>query len=456
MKKSFLLFAVILVISIVLCGCSQHPSDSATQTSPAEELLILPDGTTLDINTSDLELNSLDSLDETIETLSKLSALNSLEISAPLSAEDFALLSKSLTSTIIDAEISVEGISFKSNVQELDLKGFTPDKIQKILPALPYLKELVFVDLGDAVSSPELSLNDLAILHDVCPQAEFSFGFQLYGKEVSTFDTKLDLSYVKVEDEGAAVFEAMKYMPHLEYVDMDSCGVANENMAKIRDAYPNVKVVWRIWFGTLYSVRTDVECILASKPDVAGCLDNGRADNLMYCTDVKYLDLGHNPQLDTIEFVRYMPKLEVAILAMDSWYDCSALANCTELEYLEIQTTLVSDISALSNLKKLKHLNICWLFELDDITPLYGLTQLERLWIGCLTPIPDEQIEKMQSLAPDCVINTDTLDPTHDGWRFDEYGELVPRYKLLREQFGNYSNYAFAFYWNDPLCKEDF
>ena len=158
--------------------------------------------------------------------------------------------------------------------------------------------------------------------------------------------------------------------------------------------------------------------------------------------------------LETIEFVRYMPKLEVAILAMDYWSDCSPLAECPELEYLEIQTTKVSDISALSGLTKLKHLNICYLFDLTDISPLYGLTQLERLWIGCLTPIPDEQVEKMQELAPDCVINTRTLDPTDDEWRYSRKGGLVPRYELLREQFGGYVNSAFSFPWNDPLYKE--
>lgn len=51
---------------------------------------------------------------------------------------------------------------------------------------------------------------------------------------------------------------------------MDSCGVSDEEMAAIRDDFPDVNVVWRIWFGTGYSVRTDVEKILASQPQRAG------------------------------------------------------------------------------------------------------------------------------------------------------------------------------------------
>ena len=46
---------------------------------------------------------------------------------------------------------------------------------------------------------------------------------------------------------------------------------------------------------------------------------------------------------DDISFVAYMPKLEVAILAMDNWSDATPLASCTELEYLEMQTTLCTD-----------------------------------------------------------------------------------------------------------------
>ena len=54
--------------------------------------------------------------------------------------------------------------------------------------------------------------------------------------------------------------------------DRDYCGVSNEAMAQIRDENPNVEVVWRIWFGENYSVRTDVERILASKPTVGGMI----------------------------------------------------------------------------------------------------------------------------------------------------------------------------------------
>ena len=117
-------------------------------------------------------------------------------------------------------------------------------------------------------------------------------------------------------------------------------------MEQIRDALPGVKVVWRIWFGQSYSVRTDVEKILASKPSAGGLLWDSDVQVLKYCTDVKYIDLGHNERITDISFAAYMPKLEVAIFAMNDIADISALANCPELEYLEIQTNFQTIFTA--------------------------------------------------------------------------------------------------------------
>lgn len=457
MKRAILSLLSFSLIFLCACGQTETVEEIVSTPEPSIEVkqeLILPDGRSISPDTKELEIASAEDMAETIAVLSELDELKSLSFQDALSAEDFAAFCKALPDTEINAQITAAGISFGSDAEELDLKGKSPAELQELLYALPYMKALKFADLGDAQLSPQLSLSDLGPLQQACPQADFSFDFELYGHSFNSCSSEINLRYVKVKDEGAAVFEAMKYMPRLELLDMDSCGVKDENMAKIRDAYPDVKVVWRIWFANSYSVRTDVERILASKPEIAGCLIDGSYDSLKYCTEVRLLDMGHNPDLHSIDFVRYMPKLEVAILAMDYWSDCSPLANCTELEYLEIQTTHVNDISALSGLTKLKHLNICYLYELTDISPLYGLSQLERLWIGNITPIPDEQIEKMQELAPNCVINTRTLDPTGGGWRLDSDAKLVPRYALLREQFGGYHLDAFSFFWNDPLYRE--
>ncbi len=451
-------FVITTIISCaLLCGCGSEAAEPPASPVPAEPTITLPNGSALSMDTESLTLSASRSEDypEIATVLSQLPELKSVCFEETLSADEFALFCRENPSVQFEASIDLAGVHFKSSDTRLELHGLDPATIESLAAILPGMRALESIDLGDEDTSPQLSLVDIGILQQCRSDVVFEYAFSLYGQTVRTTDTVLDLNHIEVEDEGAAVFEAMKYMPALELLDMDSCGVSNEAMAEIRDAYPGTKVVWRIWFADNYTVRTDVEMILASNPGVGGIMSIENTEPLKYCTQVRYLDLGHNPDLHTIEFVRYMPKLEVAILAMDNWSDCSPLAQCTELEYLEIQTTKVNDISALSGLTKLRHLNICYLFDLTDISPLYGLTQLERLWIGCLTPIPDEQVAKMQELAPDCVINTRTLDPTDDEWRYSRNGGLVPRYELLREQFGGYSNYAFAFPWNDPLYKQE-
>ena len=86
-----------------------------------------------------------------------------------------------------------------------------------------------------------------------------------------------------------------------------------------------------------------------------------------------------------------------------------------------------------------------------DISPLYGLTELERLWLNWQNQIPAEQIEKMQECAPNCEINTEgsnrwtIIDLNEISWVYT----LHPRYKLLREQFG-YDTLDYSFSWLDP------
>lgn len=348
-----------------------------------------------------------------------------------------------------------DGQVLSNSEQNLDLSALTDSAVDGTVQVLAYLPKVSSIQLGSERS--DLGWDSVRAIMDACPDASVSYTFWLYDKEFSTVDTTINLSHIPVEDGGAQVMQAMACMPDLVSVDMDSCGVSNEDMAAIRDAYPDVKVVWRVWFGDAYSVRTDVERILASQPSVGGMLDRYNSEALKYCTDVKYLDVGHNDALDDISFVAYMPKLEVAILAMDNWSDATPLASCTELEYLEMQTTLCTDLSPLSGLKKLRHLDIAYIVDLDDISPLYSLTELERLWVGCYNHVPKEQIDEMRAAAPNCEVN-DTVydDPTGGRWRYVDYNDkayifiLHPRYEKLREQFG-YTSADFSFYWNDPL-----
>ncbi len=420
------------------------------QAHPETELLYtvaLPGGLTAASGDTELDLSALDAAQaaQALPLLAYLPALERVdfgEAGQGVGPEQVLAFRQAYPDLSLGYRFSLAGQALDLDLQTLDLTGRDGSVLEELTPYLPLLTDLETVDLGSDREERHFSWEEIAALEAACPGVEVRYAFRLYDREFSLTDTEMDLSHIYMTDGGAAVRQVIACMPALTYLDMDSCHVSNEDMAALRDDFPDIKVVWRIWFGGgAYSARTDTERILAS---IKGYwLTGDQVQDLQYCTDVKYIDLGHNI-IDDISFVACMPKLQVAILSINYWGDATPLANCTELEYLEIFNTRVSDLSPLSGLTNLRHLNISFLRRVSDISPLYGLTNLERLWIGCLNPIPDEQIEHIRQLLPDCEINTTTLNPTEEGWRYLENGEMAPRYALLQEQFDHYSYEAYS------------
>ena len=422
----------------------------------------LPDGTDVNNDASSLDLTGFthEDTDALVEAIKLLPDLKEVSLSSSFSRENLESFVNAAPEIKFNYEFTILGSKYDLGAESISFESLNHSSVAELLDWLPFMKELKSVDLGAELADDSLSFDDIAALEEAAPNADFEYVFSLFGQERRLSDSSLNLSHIPMEDNGELALKVAKLMPNLTILDMDSCGVPDERMAEIRDALPDVNVVWRIWFGptSRYSVRTDVERILASNPGIGGDITHENTESLKYCTKVKYLDLGHNTTLDTIEFVRYMPDLEVAILAMNCWSDLSPLENCEKLNYLEIQTGAVSDLRPLAKLKNLRDLNICYNFAIHDISPLFELTELDRLWIGCYTPVPPEQIEQMRECAPNCEIDTEVVDPTSGTWRYlgyDEYGfmQVAPRYKQLREELRyDLGPAAYSYSWNDPLC----
>lgn len=431
-----------------------HPQVDVTFT------VAFPDGTVVDNHAESLAPGALDApgAERTAELVAYLPALKTIDLTAcgvtPQAAHAIAASAPNAeiiyTCTLLGHELSLDA-------ESVDLTGITAAQADEVMSVLPYLANLRRVTLGDEAATP-LDWSVISAMVQACPDADFDYAFTLYGKPLTLLDKTVDINHITIDDGGALVYSIASSMKNLEYLDMDFCGLSNEQMLALRDALPGVKVVWRVWFGSNYSVRTDVEKILASKPSVGGLVTDRDVTALSCCTDVKYIDLGHNEVITDISFVACMPKLEVAILAMNNISDISPLANCTELEYLEIQTNAgISDLSPLAACTKLEHLNIGNCRNFNDITPLMGLDKLKRLWLGCSAPVPAEQVEAFIAAHPDCEVNTTVWsDPTSEGWRIDHVDPwtnqvyLDERYELLVEQFG-YNEGDYSFISRDPL-----
>ena len=107
-------------------------------------------------------------------------------------------------------------------------------------------------------------------------------------------------------------------------------------------------------------------------------------------------------------------------------HDLSNISNCTSLEFLEVAQTPLYDYWPLINLTNLTDLNIsatpysqnvyrC--VGLNDITPLYQLTFLDRLWFN-RNYLDDSQRNYVYGSLPDTVVTLQTGGCTICGWRY--------------------------------------
>ena len=429
------LLLALLCTALLLCGCgiqqaggteevpapqeTEEPSPEPTPTptpAPTPELLQFPDGTRHSADTMKLDLSSLRHGDvaETVELLKEMSSWG-----AP-------------------AEI------------DLGSDGAWTAEEEKLT------FEMASVERPENADR-DLTWEDIRALQDAAPHAEVKYRFRFFGRDFTTLDTEMDLSYSQMKDEGAAVERLLPCMQKLSYLDMDSCGVSSEKMAEIRDAHPEMDVVWRIWFGChYYTLRTDVERILHSS--FKAYMNDVYCQELKYCTKVRFLDMGHNRDLHDWSFLSYMPDLEVCIITDSGWETLDMLKDCTKLEFLEvcpIGHTYV-DLSPLEKLVNLEHLNICGLGDSDGWEVLLNMKKLKRLWIGYWTALtfPEGAIEQIREALPNTEINVTEQAAAVGSWRTNPDGSSPERYLLLREQFG-YDDYwnIFPYPNNDPKAN---
>ena len=424
--------------------------------------VVLPNGELVDNTVQELDLewlthDDVPAMRDALSVLNEVRSLNFGEIGDRFGIQDMEQIRVLKPDAAFHFTTVIDGKVVDSEAESIDLHDINQKNMQAFAVTLSCMSRLKTVEFGSEETAA-VPWECIKQLKSARPDVRFRYSFTLYGQKVDLDTEKLDFRGLPIRDNANALYSVLPCMNNCTYLDLDSTGIPESTLADLRRNYPQTKIVWRVWFGENYSVRTDVERILASKPTVGGMIRD--ASMLKYCTDVKYLDLGHNDDLADLSFAASMPKLEVLIIAMTGITDISPLRNCPNLEYLELNSTNVADLSPLENLTGLHHLNIAACPRIKDITPLYGLTELERLWIGRDTPVPEDQARRMKELVPACKVNTTADDPHGDAWRFTAYDPegpkyyWVPRYELLREQLGyNYQEYSF--YWLDPYCDKE-
>ncbi|MPM19738.1 hypothetical protein SDC9_66164 [bioreactor metagenome] len=373
----------------------------------------------------------MDALGDALSCLPSLITLNIEE--TDISGEDAQALMARFPNISFLYTAEIFGVKVNSDATALDLTSAVIDETA-LVDALAPLKALTAVDL----SGQTLSADTMNALRERYPNIQFAFTVDVFGQLVASDANELDLrgNTFTAPEEVAAVLTSL---PNLTYCDLCDTGLTNEQMETLMAQFPGVKFVWYVDIGA-WRIRTDIEAFSTGNsdefPNGAGyftgkgrtSLTNTEVEALKYCTDLVYLDVGHN-KITSLAFLEGLTKLRVLIVGSNKLPDITPVSKLENLEYLEMFMNLVTDISPLSGLTKLQYLN-CSRNSFTDITPLLTMTQLKKLWIVNNRQISKDDFTKLIAALPECEICTSAVHSTANGWRDTDI------YKEFQEKFG--------------------
>ena len=330
--------------------------------------------------------------------------------------------------------VSVAGRVLPNDVESLDLSGSpVTDDLTNLLKAFPLLKSINLHDTG-------MRREQLLELKSTYPDLIVKADVELAGELFSTESEELDLNSREIRNPDEFM-ESLMLFNRLSKVEMCDCGLSNEELAAIRDTYPDTKFVWRIHLGK-WSLRTDAVAfsVLITKFNYQR-MTSEDIEVLKYCTDLRALDLGHQAITDISVIGEYLTDLRVLILADNKITDLSPLANLPHLHYLEFFMNRVKDLTPLAQCRELVDLNISYNPGLSDITPLLDLPILERLWMVSVA-VSRADTALLRKTYPDVTLVNTGYGSTGSGWRtHNRYFAMIDMYHkqdYISEEFSKY------------------
>ena len=393
-----------------------------------------------DITTLDLSKNGLTDarvLMQKLEYLPELKKVLFGNNTIPESEKDMLCAAYPDVNFDVIGTYEIYGKQVLENVEELDLRDVRLDaSLPDQIALLPQLKA---VDLHDQ----PLSIAEKIKLADRFPEVSFGWTVRYDGEEYDSSITELDLSGKKLKEEDLDdVKDAVEQFPDLEKVILCDCGLGNETLSKFQDRLKNVKVVWRIYLGTQWSLRTDAvafSVLIVNYKHIRMTSDNLQV--LKYCKDLLALDVGHQAISDLSIIGECLPDLRLLIVADNQVWDLSPLENCKHLHYLEIFMNRVSDLSPLTTLHELVDVNISY-NPISDITPLLNSPMMQRVWMES-TYVGYNGQNVLKEKYPDAKIVLIGSGSVDQGWRWGN-----PRYEQMMDMW-------FHDYYGDEFQKYD-
>ena len=389
-----------------------------------------PDTTELVLENGDYDLAVM------TENLVYLPEVASIQLKMPeLTMEQVEELKAAYETIDISCTVEILGREYDNRVTELDLRDLESSQVAEVAAKLPMLPNVTYVELTKEDGTSSLTKADVKTLKEALPGASFHYTFDFYGETISTTDEQVHIQRKAITDDGIGeVRAALDIMENCQRFALEYCQISYDLLAEVREEYRDkVKLVWRVEFGG-GSAFTDVEVIRSTYD-----LVDDNCENLKYCEDVRFMDIGHNEWLDAVPFVAYMPKLEGIIVSGAPIKDLTPFENCKNLKFLEIAfCEYIEDLTPLAGCESLQMLNMSNTHALD-LSPLddLPLTHLvARTNPSGNSRISQEEQDRFIAQHPDCWSSFKGAQPYGVGWRYGE-DELtpLPYYAMLRRVF---------------------
>lgn len=367
------------------------------------------------------------------ENLKYLPNVTGITLKTPeLTLEQVDELKAAYEAIAVSCTVDILGQEYDTRTTELDLSALTSADVAAVSEKLAMLPGLTNVKLTDASGASQLTLDDVKVLQTAAPEVVFDYTFDFYGYTISTADEEVHIKNQKIGDEGIDEVRAvLDLLPNCSRFVLENCQISNEVMADLRDEYRDkTKIVWRVNFG-IGSTLTDAEIIRA----VYDLVDDN-CYNLIYCEDVRYMDIGHNEWLDSCDFVAGMPNLEYCIISGAPIKDLTPFQNCKKLKVLEAAfCEYIESVEPLVGCESLERLNISYT-HVTDLSPLddLNLVNLCAMYYP-KSRVPQEEQDRFAALKPDCKMTFVGEQPYGSAWRYDEDNNPLEWYSNIREVF---------------------
>ena len=258
----------------------------------------------------------------------------------------------------------------------------------------------------------------LALKNHMPKGGTLTFSTAWCGVAITEKSREIDLSGTSQAVNQTEVEALLAICPHLKKLNLTNHrNLSNQVMIPLVEQYPDIEFIWFLTLSgrhSLYTSDTAYSTFNHAGADVK--LYSANLELLKYAPGLKALDLGHN-NITSLDFLQYVPDLEFIILGDNPGItDLTPLGELKHLQYAEIFTLNITDVSPLANCTELLDLNLSFCKDVTDLSPILSLPKLERFW-GNKMALSEEQKAAFTAAYPDAQVVFNGAHATSDGWR---------------------------------------